>query len=379
MEHSPPRGARWAPKMLMALLALPALCRALTLEPGFPGTRFRTPLQVVADDDGSGRLFVVQQDGLIVLAKPGSRHRVTALDLRGKVRRSDLEEGLLSFVLHPGFHSNGRAFVWYSVPGVEPRRNRLSEFQADPTRRRLLPSSEKVLLEVEKRWGNHNGGCLRFGPDGYLYLGLGDGGSAGDPLNNAQNTGSLLGKMLRLDVDHVPAGRTYGIPADNPFAQGGGRPEIFAWGLRNPWRMSFDPATGALWVGDVGQDRWEEIDIVRKGRNYGWNWREGAHPFKHGRPPAGLTDPVYDYGRKKGGCVIGGVVVRNGRVPGLRGRYLFGDFLSGRLWSLDADSAARDSLRYEGHCPEPPESLDMDAAGNVWICGYGGTLYKVGN
>jgi glucose/arabinose dehydrogenase len=361
----------------MALLALPVLCRALTLEPGFPGTRFMTPLQVVADDDGSGRLFVVQQDGLIVLAKPGSGRRVTALDLRGKVRRTHVEEGLLSFVLHPGFRADGRAFVWYSVPGVEPRRNRLSEFQADASRRRLLPSSEKVLLEVEKRWGNHNGGCLRFGPDGYLYLGLGDGGSAGDPLDNAQNTRSLLGKMLRLDVDHVPAGRTYGIPPDNPFAHGGGRPEIFAWGLRNPWRMSFDPATGTLWVGDVGQDRWEEIDRVRKGRNYGWNWREGAHPFRHGRPPAGLTDPVYDYGRDKGGCVIGGVVVRGGHAAGLRGRYLFGDFLSGSLWTLDAAHPTRDSLRYEGRCPEPPESLDTDAAGDVWICGYGGTVYKV--
>jgi len=366
-------------RLLLIVLCLPALAAALTLEPGFPHHPFKAPVQVVADDDHSGRLFVVQQDGQILLADPATGAVAPALDLRGKVRRSHAEEGLLSLALHPDFHRNGRAFVWYSVPGVEPRRNRLSEFRADPERQRLLPGSEKVLLEVEKRWGNHNGACLRFGPDGFLYFGLGDGGSAGDPLGNAQNPQVLLGKMLRLDVDHPSGGRPYGIPADNPFAGGGGRPEIFALGLRNPWRMSFDPSTGALWVGDVGQDRWEEVDVVQRGGNYGWNWREGAHVFKDGDPPPGLVEPVYDYGHDQGRCITGGVVLRQGRAKGLRGRYLFADFIVGKLWSLDADGRGRDSLRAEGVCPEPPASLDLDAAGNAWICGYGGTLYRVGD
>lgn len=361
----------------LAFLAPACLAPALSFQPAFPGLNFKQPVQVVSPPDGSGRLFVVEQHGEVLVLRPGVKGATVALDLRGKVRLDDPEEGLLSLAFHPDFGDNGRAFVWYSVPGVQPRRNRLAEFKADASRVRLLPGTEKVLLEVQKRWGNHNGSCLRFGPDGYLYFGLGDGGSHGDPLGNAQNTHVLLGKMLRLDVDKHAPGLPYGIPADNPFARGGGRPEIFAWGLRNPWRMSFDAVTGALWVGDVGQDRWEEIDIVQRGGNYGWNWREGSHPFKSGTPPTGLTDPIFDYGRAKGGCVTGGVVVRGGPVESLRGRYLFGDFLSRRFWSLNADSMDPTSLRYEGRCPDAPTSIDLDAAGNVWVCGYGGTLYLV--
>ena len=214
----------------------------------------------------------------------------------------------------------------------------IARFSSPPGEKKVDPSSEFILIKIKQPFANHNGGNLIFGPDGYLWIGMGDGGGQGDPNNNGQSSQTLLGKLLRIDVNH---GDPYSIPADNPYANGGGLPEIWAIGLRNPWRFSFDILTSDLYIGDVGQDKWEEIDFLPAGFkstpvNFGWSMREGTHPYKDTNTveTTGLTDPVFDYGRDFGCSVTGGFVYRGEKLPEFQGVYIFGDYCSGNIWGL---------------------------------------------
>ncbi|MFM8415411.1 MAG: PQQ-dependent sugar dehydrogenase [Planctomycetota bacterium] len=309
---------------------------------GKPATPLRS-LLVTHAGDGSGRRFVLDQSGMIHVFRPGSVAGKLFLDLRAGTSpwgKYD-EEGLLGLAFHPNFKSNGQFFLTYSVKG-EKRVEHLARFTVsrdDPDR--ADPASEELVLAVDQPFWNHNGGSITFGPDGYLYWGLGDGGSRDDPFGNGQKLDTLLGKILRIDVDRRVEGRPYAIPADNPFVTTpGARGEIFAYGFRNPWQLAFDSATGKLWAADVGQDLWEEVDIVTKGGNYGWSVREGTQPF--GNRPAAKADhiePVWEYDHQIGKSITGGFVYRGKAIPELVGAYLYGDYVSGRLWALKLDEA----------------------------------------
>jgi quinoprotein glucose dehydrogenase len=316
-------------------------------EPAFPELRPRRPVVITNAGDGSNRLFVVTQQGVVHAFenRPEVEETMTYLDIESKVVYSDNqnEEGLLGLAFHPQYKQNGYFFVYYTTKDA-PRTSVISRFQVskdDPNR--ADPDSELELMRIAQPFWNHNGGTLVFGPDGYLYVGLGDGGAADDPLMNGQNLKTLLGSILRIDVDNRDEGLNYAIPRDNPFA---GQPryargEIYAYGFRNVWRMSFDRETGLLWAADVGQDLWEEINLVQAGGNYGWNLREGKHPFGAAGSPArpGLIEPVWEYHHDIGKSITGGNVYRGQRVPELVGHYVYGDYVSGRLWGLHYDPA----------------------------------------
>jgi glucose/arabinose dehydrogenase len=330
-----------------------ALALAVMLHPAFGGKEFPKALAML-QAPGRPEFYVVEQDGKVVV--PGVEKPF--LDLRGRVRyQSDGEEGLLSLVFDPAYAKNHYFYILYSVKDAKPRRTRLSRFKAGgPAARPYAANeSEKVLFETTKKHSNHNGGTLLFGPDGALYVGLGDGGGAGDQDGNAQNLESPLGKILRLD------------PKKN-FAY-----DIWASGLRNPWRMSFDRETGELWVGDVGQDKWEEVDLVRQGGNYGWNFREGAHRFK-GDAPAGLQEPILDYGRDEGFCVTGGYVYRGTKIPALRGKYVFGDYGSRAVWAWDPQLKKKTLLL---RAPQGIPSFAEDGQGELYVIGSEGQIFEL--
>ena len=294
---------------------------------------FREPTNLVQAQDG--RLLATEQDGRIWAFDPsGSEVPAAAefLDITDRVSSRRSEEGLLGLALDPS--DEQFLYVYYSA--ADPRRSVVSRFTLTADRSRVDPGSELVILEVGQPYANHNGGQIAFGPDGYLYIGLGDGGSAGDPLGSGQDTSSLLGSILRIDVSQATTAQPYAIPPDNPFASGGGRGEIWAYGLRNPWRFSFDRSTGEIWTGDVGQNRWEEIDLIQRGGNYGWNRLEGNHCFSaRDCDPTGTVPPVWEYSLDGQPCsVIGGYVYRGSTIPWLRGVYVYGDFCTGEVFGL---------------------------------------------
>ena len=305
------------------------------------GRRFERPIEIGVYPPGretGGSVFVAEQDGLVLIFHSGAES--VLLDIRSRVRRDGNEEGLLSVAVDPAFEQNGHLWLYYSVAGG-PRRSRLVRFTVDLAGDAFSadPDSELVVLEVEQPFANHNGGAIRFGPDGMLYLGLGDGGGGGDRAGNGQDPTTLLGTIIRIDVRNATAAQPYVVPPDNPGRSiAGARPELFAYGLRNPWRMAFDPATGALWVGDVGQGAVEEVDVVEAGGNYGWNILEGSDCFlpPSGCDRAGAVAPVATYRHDEGCSVTGGVVSRDPSQPGIFGYYLYGDFCSGRIWAYPA-------------------------------------------
>ncbi|MEW6488037.1 MAG: PQQ-dependent sugar dehydrogenase [Thermodesulfobacteriota bacterium] len=307
----------------------------LRLEPSFPGLAFQLPVAALQAPGDAGRWFVVEKGGTVRSFLAGAASPSTFVDISDRVDAVPGEAGLLGLAFHPDWQTNREVFLSYTAPGpggAVALVSRLSRFRSTDGGATLDPATEEILLAVDQPFANHNGGHAAFGPDGFLYLGLGDGGSGGDPLGHGQDTETLLGAFLRLDVD---AGAPYAIPPGNPFAQGGGRPEIFAWGFRNPWRWSFDRATGELWCGDVGQGAWEEVNQVLVGRNYGWNVREGAHCFGAATcDTVGLEDPVAEYSHAEGCSVTGGYVYRGTRIPSLTGTYVYGDFCSGTVWGL---------------------------------------------
>ena len=351
---------------------------AYTLSVAFPELTFTRPVDLQHAGDGTGRLFVVEQAGRIRVIVPGPQVRDAPvfLDLTDRVNSRGNEEGLLGLAFHPDYQDNGFFFVDYTASN--PRRTVVARFsvrQDDPDR--ADAAHEKILLEVPQPYGNHNGGQIAFGPDGYLYVALGDGGSGGDPHGNGQNRKTLLGALLRIDVD--TAGIPYGIPADNPFVGNdqGWREEIFAYGLRNPWRFSFDPETGRLWAGDVGQNRYEEVDLIEKGGNYGWNVLEGFHCYESG--PAcrreGMKEPVFEYGRRDGSSITGGYVYRGPTLPDLNGTYLFADYVSGRVWSLALeDREVRPKMLVDSGLNI--SSFGVDEEGKVYLCAFDGRIYR---
>jgi glucose/arabinose dehydrogenase len=310
------------------------------------------PIHVTHAGDGTNRLFVVDQSGLIhVLPNdPAAKKAKVFLDLRSRTHqfKIDDEEGLLGFAFHPKFKENGRFYLFYNPEG-EPRTNWLSSFRVSATDPdKADPASEEVLMRIKQPFANHNGGPMAFGPDGLLYVGMGDGGGRNDPLGNGQKTDTWFGKVLRIDVDRRDEGKAYAVPKDNPFV---GRkeylPEIWASGIRNPWRVAFDSKTGSLWLADVGQDLWEEVLIVKKGGNYGWSIAEGSYGFGNGKG-AGTTvtdAPVWEYDHRIGKSITGGHVYRGTKIPELVGHYLYGDYVSGKLWALHYDEQAGKVVR----------------------------------
>ncbi len=304
------------------------------------------PILLTNAGDGSKRIFVAIQQGVVhVFPKEDPQETKVFLNIRPKVVYNDKEneEGLLGMAFHPKYRENGQFFLYYSTTDA-PHTTVISRFRVsadDPNR--ADPNSEQELLRIAHPFWNHKGGTIVFGPDGYLYAVVGDGGKANDPFGNGQNLETLLGKILRIDVDHKDEGKNYALPADNPFVKGPGkaRGEIYAYGVRNIWRMAFDPQTGTLWAGDVGQDLWEEIDIIRAGGNYGWNVREGKHPFGllGSGPRPDLVDPIWEYHHSIGKSITGGHVYRGSRLPALRGAYLYGDYIALKLWALRYDES----------------------------------------
>lgn len=305
---------------------------SVRLQPVYAEQRIDEPTNLIQATNG--RALVSEQPGsILVFDGTGSGPASEFLDITERVSDRGSEEGLLGMALDPD--GQPHLYVYYSA--ANPRRSVISRFTAAPDFSTADPDSELIILEVGQPYANHNGGQIAFGPDGYLYIGLGDGGRAGDPLGSGQDTSTLLGSILRIDVSNATPERPYAIPSDNPFVGGDGRGEIWAYGLRNPWRFSFDRETGDLWAGDVGQNRWEEIDLIERGGNYGWNVLEGNHCFRPQRDcdRDGKTPPVWEYPLDGRPCsVIGGYVYRGSAIPWLRGAYVYGDFCTGEVFSL---------------------------------------------
>ena len=344
------------------------------LERVFPALSFERPVLLTHAGDGSELVYVVEQAGVIHRLDPAEPERPEIfLDIRARVSRDRNEEGLLGLAFDPSFGENGRFYVYYSA--ASPRRSVLSRFKVGGDGLGDV-GSETTILEVSQPYSNHNGGMIAFGPDGMLYVALGDGGSGGDPLGNGQNLGTLLGSILRIDVGQAGSA-PYVIPTDNPFlGRPGARGEIWAYGLRNPWRFSFDRETGVMWAGDVGQDTVEEIDIVRRGANYGWNVMEGSRCFRTQSCDAGdLEAPVAEYDHRLGCSVTGGYVYRGERLSELQGVYLYGDFCTGLIWGLRHDG---ERVTEQGQIAEAPfqiASFGEDEAGEVYILGFDGGVY----
>ncbi|HSL90922.1 MAG TPA: PQQ-dependent sugar dehydrogenase [Ignavibacteriaceae bacterium] len=332
--------------LVFILLALTISCSSQekvyqsVFEEAFPNLNFEQPVDIQSPKDGSNRLFVLSQPGIIYVFDndQNTKQKEVFLDIRGKVLFGG-EQGLLGLAFHPDYIENGYFYLDYTTNN--PRRTVISRFKVsanDPSK--ADPESELVLLEVEQPYSNHNGGQISFGPDGYFYISLGDGGSGGDPLNAGQDLTMLLGSLLRIDVDNASDGRNYAIPDDNPLKGNneGFKEEIYAYGLRNVWRFSFDNQN-RLWAADVGQNKWEEINLIEKGKNYGWRIMEGKHCFnpETNCDTTGLVLPIWEYGHNDMGgySITGGFVYEGNSVPSLKGKYIFADYVVGKIWSLD--------------------------------------------
>ncbi|GAB3782131.1 PQQ-dependent sugar dehydrogenase [Spirosoma horti] len=351
----------------------------------YPKLTFSSPVEYTHANDGTNRVFVIEQEGKIRVFENDANTATagTYLDIRNKVA-SGGEMGLLGLAFHPDFKQNGFFYVNYTKSN--PRETVVSRFKASSaTASQVDPASEVILFRFAQPYANHNGGKTLFGPDGFLYVSTGDGGSGGDPQNNGQNKSSWLGKILRVDVNSTEKGH-YGIPADNPFKGNskGYREEIFAYGLRNPWRVSFDDE-GRLWAGDVGQDKIEEVDIITKGGNYGWRIKEANADYnakENAVPEAELIPPVYQYSHSKGDVSItGGVVYGGSANPSLRGKYIFADYASGRLWALTPNgnktATAQELMAQAGAI----SAFGEDQKKEIYLCdlGTGKILKLVGN
>ena len=355
-----------------------ALPRVLVLESVASG--LSRPLYITHAQDGSGRLFIVLQGGQILIHDGTALLPAAFLDISGRIS-SGGERGLLGLAFHPGYSNNGLFFVHYTDPAGDTV---ISRFQVSADPNAADAGSEAVLLQIDQPFVNHNGGQLQFGPDGYLYIGSGDGGSGGDPQNNAQSLSTLLGKILRIDVD---GGVPYTIPPDNPFIQNpAARDEIWAYGLRNPWRFSFDRLPGDLFIGDVGQNAREEVDFQPAsstgGENYGWRLMEGSRCFN---PPANcnngsLTLPIIDYSHAVGRSITGGYRYRGLNVPELEGLYLYGDFITGRIWAAGPNGQGGWTVEEVLASDYNISTFGEDESGEIYLADYDavfGTVFRI--
>lgn len=354
------------------------IAKSYKIEDAFPNITFNRPLDLQNAGDNSGRIFVVEQPGRIyVLKNKNVNEKELFLDIENLVNDSGNEQGLLGLAFHPDFEVNGYFFVNYT----DNKGTVISRFKASDNMNKADPGSELILLKFNQPYTNHNGGGMAFGPDGYLYIATGDGGSGGDPLKHGQNKGTLLGKILRIDVDRKDTGLNYAIPADNPFVDNneGFREEIYAYGLRNPWRFSFDSLNGNLFAADVGQNAVEEINLIKNGKNYGWNIMEGTKVFS---PDSNvdiksLEPPIYEYLHPLGRSITGGYVYRGKGHKELEGLYIYGDFISGIIWALEYEEdkepiniiLAETNLRIS--------SFGLSEDGEIYLTSFDGKIYSL--
>jgi glucose/arabinose dehydrogenase len=342
---------------------------------GFPDPNAFTWKQIASglqrptdlEPNGSGRLFILEKSGSIRIFQNGQLLDAPFLDITDRVNSSGNEQGLLGLVFHPNSAQNGYFYVNYTGSNGDTF---ISRFQANGDS--ADPNSELNLLHIPQPYANHNGGTLHFGPDGYLYAGLGDGGSQGDPNGNGQNTKALLGKILRIDVN---SGQLYAIPADNPFGN-----EVWAYGLRNPWRISFDKKTSDLYIADVGQNEWEEVDFVPSGQgagwNFGWNVYEGNHDYKNNGQTGNFVFPVVEYNHSVGGCSITGGYVYRGSMPEWNGIYLYGDYCTGYVWGLiQVNGQWQNKMLFGANIRIT--SFGQDDAGEIYMLSDGGEVYQL--
>jgi glucose/arabinose dehydrogenase len=389
--------ARAMTRLLISLVSVCLLAPAAaadtpyTLAQDFAKLKLSRPVALAVAPDGSQRLFLAQQTGK-VLVLPKDRAGAEAkvfLDVSGLMKvENDFEEGLVGFAFHPKYKENGRFYVCYAQQ--DPKINRLSEFKVSADPDKADAASERVVLEVPRPFWNHNSGNMVFGPDGMLYFTVGDGGKGDDAARLSQVQFTMNGKLLRLDVDGRTGRRQYGIPADNPFVKTDGAcKEAWAWGLRNPWGLAFDSETGALWCADVGQEQREEINVIVKGGNYGWSFREGTLPFVRRRhdPPADakFIEPVHEYDRSQGISITGGFVYRGQKHTDLRGAYIYGDWGSGRVWALKTEGpdhkVASNTLLIE---PAPgqakfakPAAFCEDESREILLLDWNGAIHRL--
>jgi glucose/arabinose dehydrogenase len=354
-----------------------------TLQINLWASGFTRPNQITNAGDGSGRLFVVEQGGRIwILDRDGSRLPNAFLDISARISpeannlSTYTERGLLGLAFHPDYAENGYFYVNYTDTSGVSVVSRFSVSAESPDM--ADPASEMIILRQQQPFANHNGGWLDFGPDGYLYISIGDGGSAGDPQRNAQNLQTWLGKILRIDVDSA---EPYAVPEDNPFVGTTGiLPEIWAYGLRNAWRNSFDRQTGDLYIADVGQNQWEEVNFQPAdsagGENYGWDWMEGSRIFE-GNPPSPVVMPFAEYNHTEGVSVTGGYVYRGEAIPGLQGVYLYGDFGTGTIWSAYREGDEWRIGYFKRNTGINIASFGEDEAGELYVVHYSGSIWRL--
>jgi glucose/arabinose dehydrogenase len=376
----------------------------LKTEVAFPNLRFDRPVALAYPDDGSNLLFVAEQHKGTIQSFPDEKDATDVKEffkLAAPLNR-DNEEGLLGLAFHPKYKRNGEFFIYYSahdtVDGKHKRRSVVSRFKVskDDPRKADSSTEERIWVSAEDPFPNHNGGCIAFGPDGYLYISLGDSGAADDPLTTGQNPKDWFGSILRIDVDHPADGKPYGIPSDNPkvrdskFADWA--PEVYCIGLRNVWKFSFDKATGTLWAGDVGQNKYEMVHVIENGGNYGWSIVESFHPFKPRQkadPASKITKPIVEYPhgpnddpkRKDfGQSITGGYVYRGKALPSLDGVYVYGDFQSGRIWGVkakDGKAVEAGELTDVDKSKLPIAAFGEDAGGDLFILAFDGKIHRL--
>jgi glucose/arabinose dehydrogenase len=362
--------------LMILLLSLSSIHAQLTLQDAFPNLTFSSPVFLTHAGDNTNRIFVIEQPGRIKVF-PNSQtasNAKTFLDITDRVVYGG-EMGLLGLAFHPDYANNGYFYVNYTADN--PLRTIVARFKVTSNPDSADKNSEFQILTFNQPYQNHNGGWISFRPsDGYLYIGTGDGGSGGDPQNNGQSIYTMLGKILRVDVD---GGTPYAIPSSNPFYDSTGNVvrEIYTWGMRNPWRCSFDPVTDWFWCGDVGQGAWEEIDLIENGKNYGWRCYEGNHPYNlAGCNYPEYTFPIWEYGHGPECSITGGYVYRGANVPELAGKYIYGDYCSNKIWSLEYDGINPPTNTYLLNATGSLTSFGVDQQNELYLTSFNGKIYR---